>query len=51
LAHRYKLLTTGGSDFHGANKKHIELGWVNGQRVPRRFLKQLLQRHHVASHP
>lgn len=51
LAHRHKLLTTGGSDFHGANKKHIELGWVNGQRVPRRFLKQLLQRHHVASHP
>jgi 3',5'-nucleoside bisphosphate phosphatase len=32
LAHKYELLVTGGSDFHGANKPDIKIGAVrNGQ--------------------
>ena len=45
LADRYGLLKTGGSDFHGTNKKGIELGLANGRRVPRAFLDGLLERH------
>jgi predicted metal-dependent phosphoesterase TrpH len=30
LAHRYNLAITGGSDFHGSNKKHIDLGIGRG---------------------
>jgi len=44
LADRFGLLKTGGSDFHGGNKKDIELGLARGQRVPREFLDGLLQR-------
>ena len=44
LARRYGLLKTGGSDFHGANKKDIALGCARGQRVPREFLDALLER-------
>jgi predicted metal-dependent phosphoesterase TrpH len=44
LARRYKLLTTGGSDFHGTNKKDIQLGSAHGKRVPRELLDGLLQR-------
>jgi predicted metal-dependent phosphoesterase TrpH len=45
LADRYHLLKTGGSDFHGTNKKDIRLGVANGRRIPREFLDGLLERH------
>jgi len=44
LADRHGLLKTGGSDFHGTNKKDIRLGTANGRRVPREFLDALLAR-------
>jgi len=44
LADRFGLLKTGGSDFHGGNKKDIEIGYARGQRVPREFLDGLLER-------
>ena len=45
LADRYGLLKTGGSDFHGTNKKDIRLGLANGRRIPREFLDRLIERH------
>jgi predicted metal-dependent phosphoesterase TrpH len=45
LADRFGLLKTGGSDFHGTNKKDIQLGLANGRRIPREFLDRLLERH------
>jgi hypothetical protein len=44
VADRFGLLKTGGSDFHGGNKKDIELGFARGQRVPREFLDGLSER-------
>jgi len=44
LADRYGLLKTGGSDFHGTNKKNISLGTANGRRVPREFFDRLVER-------
>ncbi len=44
LAERYNLLMTGGSDFHGSNKKDIRLGIANGRRVPREWMDRLLER-------
>jgi hypothetical protein len=44
LADRYKLLKTGGSDFHGTNKKDIDLGTARGRRVPRAFYDALARR-------
>lgn len=44
LADRFGLLKTGGSDFHGTNKKDIELGLANGRRVPRSFFDGLVDR-------
>lgn len=43
LAEEYGLLKTGGSDFHGENKKHIQLGTgMNGElSVPYEFLQGL----------
>jgi predicted metal-dependent phosphoesterase TrpH len=41
LAERFGLLKTGGSDFHGTNKK-IELGIANGRRIPRQFFDDLV---------
>ena len=35
LADRHGLVKTGGSDFHGSNKKDIELGKAAGRRIPR----------------
>jgi len=38
LARQFGLLMTGGSDFHGASKKHITLGFSGGmRRVPRAY--------------
>ena len=44
LADRLNLLKTGGSDFHGSNKKDIRLGDASGRRIPREFFDQLLAR-------
>ena len=44
MADRHGLLKTGGSDFHGTNKKDIRLGTANGRRVPREFMDALLAR-------
>jgi predicted metal-dependent phosphoesterase TrpH len=45
LAERFGLLKTGGSDFHGTNKKDIRLGTANGRQVPLAFMEALLKRH------
>jgi predicted metal-dependent phosphoesterase TrpH len=44
LADRLGLLKTGGSDFHGTNKKNIDLGIAHGHAVPRAFYDQLVAR-------
>jgi predicted metal-dependent phosphoesterase TrpH len=44
LADRFGLVKTGGSDFHGSNKKDIELGKAAGRRIPRPFFDALLDR-------
>ena len=44
LADRYNLVKTGGSDFHGSNKKDINLGVANGRQIPREFMDRLLER-------
>ncbi|MGH7215556.1 MAG: PHP domain-containing protein, partial [Tepidisphaeraceae bacterium] len=41
LANRYGLLKTGGSDFHGTNKKDIDLGTARGRRIPRELFDKL----------
>ncbi len=42
LASRFKLLITGGSDFHGANKPDIEIGIGRGNlRIPYELLTRL----------
>lgn len=41
LAERYNLLKTGGSDFHGSNKKDINLGSASGRRIPREWFDRL----------
>ena len=42
IARRYSLVPTGGSDFHGANKPDIKLGWGrNAVRVPTAVLDRL----------
>jgi predicted metal-dependent phosphoesterase TrpH len=43
LADRFGLLKTGGSDFHGSNKKDIELGLARGRRIPREMFDAILQ--------
>jgi predicted metal-dependent phosphoesterase TrpH len=45
LADRYRLLKTGGSDFHGTNKKDIRLGVANGRQVPLAYMEALVERH------
>ncbi len=44
LADRHGLVKTGGSDFHGGNKKDIDLGHAAGRRVPRAFYDGLVAR-------
>jgi len=44
LADRYGLVKTGGSDFHGGNKKDIDLGHAAGRRVPRAYYDALVAR-------
>jgi hypothetical protein len=43
IAGRYGLLMTGGSDFHGTNKKDIQLGLARGRRVPREYYEELIK--------
>ena len=45
LADKYGLVKTGGSDFHGSNKKDINLGIANGRRIPRELFDALVERH------
>src|SRR5262249_46744184 len=44
IARRYRLLMTGGSDFHGANKPHIQLGRAGRRRISREFFDALIDR-------
>ena len=42
LAKRYGLKQSGGSDFHGSNKPHIDLGCGKGNlKIPYEILEQL----------
>ncbi len=42
LADEYELLYSGGSDFHGSRKPHVQLGTGTGQmRVPYSFLEKI----------
>lgn len=52
LADRFGLIKTGGSDFHGANKK-IDLGNAAGRRIPRKFFDDLVaaKKTHKAAPP
>ena len=44
LAHRHGLLVTGGSDFHGALKPDIHIGFGRGDlRIPYRLVEELKQ--------
>jgi predicted metal-dependent phosphoesterase TrpH len=42
LAKRYKLVPTGGSDFHGSNKPHIRLGLAGSRHIPRAYFDNLV---------
>lgn len=45
LAKRHGLLISGGSDFHGSNKPHIDLGVGRGNlRIPYHILTNLRSR-------
>lgn len=44
LADRYGLLKTGGSDYHGSNKKDINLGTARGRRIPREMFDRLTEK-------
>ena len=44
LADKYTLLKSGGSDFHGANKKDIPLGLANGRQIPRAWMDAIIER-------
>jgi 3',5'-nucleoside bisphosphate phosphatase len=44
LADRFGLLKTGGSDFHGALKPHVRLGYAGTRRIPREIFDALLHR-------
>jgi predicted metal-dependent phosphoesterase TrpH len=44
FAERYHLLKTGGSDFHGGNKPHIQLGKAGQRKIPREFFDALVER-------
>lgn len=44
LAKKYSLICTGGSDFHGTKKESIQLGYVDGKRIPREYFDRLKDR-------
>lgn len=41
VAKRFNLLSTGGSDFHGSNKPHIQLGMAGSRKIPREYFDRL----------
>jgi predicted metal-dependent phosphoesterase TrpH len=43
LAKRFDLLQSGGSDFHGSNKPHIQLGLAGTRRIPREMFDGLVE--------
>ena len=45
LAERFGLIQTGGSDYHGSSKKHIQFGLIGSRRVPRAFFDILVDTH------
>jgi hypothetical protein len=49
FAERYNLLKTGGSDFHGGNKPHIQLGKAGRRTIPRAFFDALVERKRSAT--
>ncbi|MCI8298825.1 MAG: PHP domain-containing protein [Lachnospiraceae bacterium] len=50
LALEYDLLISGGSDFHGANKPHIQLGSGRGSlKIPYELLAQIKSRYSAVS--
>ena len=51
LADRFGLLKTGGSDFHGTNKKDIHLGSAGGRKIPFAYMESLLKRHQEQRRP
>ncbi|MEZ0268135.1 MAG: hypothetical protein ACAI43_25705, partial [Phycisphaerae bacterium] len=44
LARRFNLLPTGGSDFHGHNKRDISLGSARGRQIPKEWMDALIAR-------
>lgn len=45
LANRFNLFITGGSDFHGNNKKHIDMGTGKGNlKIPYELLEEMKKR-------
>jgi len=44
IARKYSLVCTGGSDFHGAKKADIQLGYANGKRISREYFDRLRER-------
>jgi predicted metal-dependent phosphoesterase TrpH len=44
LADKFGLLESGGSDFHGTNKKDIRIGTANGRQIPREFYERIKER-------
>jgi len=45
IAWKYDFIRTGGSDFHGENKPHIQIGTGNGHlNVPDEFIEPLLKK-------
>jgi predicted metal-dependent phosphoesterase TrpH len=44
LADRFGLVKTGGSDFHGSNKKGIQLGTANGRKITRDYFDAVAKR-------
>ena len=50
LADKYALLKSGGSDFHGANKKDIPLGLANGRQIPRAWMDAITDRATARKH-
>lgn len=52
LARCYRLVPTGGSDFHGHNKPGIDLGLAGGKvRVPLQVLEDLQERRRASEEP
>jgi hypothetical protein len=50
MAHKYRLVQTGGTDFHGDNKPDIQLGFIPGHPpLSYSIVENLKQRHVITS--